>query len=57
MIFGLFNNIKLRSFLKSAGVVSYFPMSNLSTLVFELFKSLSNLSNLSMSMLSTSVLN
>ena len=57
MIFGLFNNIKLRSFLKSAGVVSYFPMSNLSTLVFELFKSLSKLSNLSMSMLSTSVLN
>ena len=57
MMFGLFNNIKLRSFLKSAGVVSYFLMSNLSTLVFELFKSLSKLSNLSMSMLSTSVLN
>ena len=49
MIFGLFNNIKLRSFLKSTGVVSYFLMSNLSTLVFELFKSLCKLSNLSTS--------
>ena len=44
----------LLSLLKSTGVVSNFPMSNLSTLLFKLLKLLGTFFNLSISNLSTS---
>ena len=44
----------LLSLFKSMGVVSNFPMSNLSTLLFKLFKPFGTFFNLSISILSTS---